>query len=775
MKNILKYAALIIAPVILSQCQPAQTSHLSTNYLDASLPVDERIEALMSEMTLEEKIGQMCQYVAPQHIEESKKRIKGEELIHNDQWGLYPGMSSDSLRELVKTGEIGSFLHVKDAKEANELQKLAQKSRLKIPLLIGIDAIHGHAMIEGSTVFPTQLGLSSSWDDELLYRVAKATAKEVRATGMHWTFSPNIDVARDPRWGRCGETFGEDPFMVTQMGLAFTKGYQGDFGSDNVLACAKHFIAGSEPYNGTNASPMDASMRQLREIWLPPYQAQAKEGVFTFMAAHNELNGTPCHSNKMLLTDILRDEWGYDGFVVSDWMDIERIEKLHHVAADPKEAIRLSVDAGMDMHMHGPDFLHPLAELVREGEISEEVINESCRKILKSKFMLGLFENPFVEEDGAEKELFTDAHQALALEAARKSIVLLKNEGLLPLKGKKILITGPNAHNHRVMGDWALPQPEDRITTVYEGFKEIYSEAQVDFINSGESLVHPDQSALESAIAKAQGYDAIVVAVGSNSLRYEKGEKNCGENVGRSTINLMGNQLELIQRLHAINKKVVVVLINGRPLAEPWIKENIPAVIEAWEPGAMGGKAIAEIVKGEVNPSGKMTITVPHHVGQIPMVYNQKPSVFFHKYVDSPSKPLWHFGHGLSYTDFEYSDLKLNKNQAQPGEIIEAAVTVTNVGDRAGEEIVQLYIRDEVSSVTRPVKELKAYQRVSLEAGESRTITLKLGPDALAFYDIDMNYGIEKGSFKIMVGASSADEDLLTQAIEIVESRTLNM
>ncbi|WP_258104183.1 glycoside hydrolase family 3 N-terminal domain-containing protein [Marinoscillum sp. MHG1-6] len=752
-----------------------QTKMATYEYTDPNAPVAERVEDLMSKMTLEEKIGQMCQYVAPLHIEESKKRISGDELIHNDQWGLYPGMSTDSLKSLIAYGEIGSFLHVKDAKEANELQKLAQESRLKIPLLIGIDAIHGHAMIEGSTVFPTQLGLSSSWDNDLLYRVAKATAQEVRATGMHWTFSPNVDVARDPRWGRVGETFGEDPYMVSQMGVAFTEGYQGDFGKDNVLACAKHFIAGSEPYNGTNASPMDASMRQLREIWLPPYKAQVEAGVASFMAAHNELNGVPCHGNKMLLTDILRGEWKYDGFVVSDWMDIERIEKLHQVAENGKEAIRLSVDAGMDMHMHGPDFLYPLAELVREGKIAEEKINESCRSILNHKFQLGLFENPFVDEKVIDQTLYNEANKALALEAARKSIVLLKNDGLLPLSAdkKKILVTGPNANNHRVMGDWSLPQPESNIMTIYEGFKQVFEGAAVDFVNSGESLVNPDQALLDKAISQAKGYDVIVVAVGSNSLRYDKDEKNCGENVGRSTINLMGNQLELVKKLYQLNKNIIVVMVNGRPLSEPWIKENIPAIIEAWEPGAFGGQAVAEIVKGDLNPSGKLTLTFPYHVGQVPMVYNHKPSVFFHKYVDAPSEPLWHFGYGLSYTNYEYSSLKTDKTDYQPDDVITVTAQVTNSGKVDGTEVVQLYINDQVSEVTRPVKELKGYQRVALKAGESKQVQFDLKVSDLAYYDLDMNYGVEKGVFTLMVGGSSGDEDLQRVEVNVVESSVL--
>ena len=421
------------------------------------------------------------------------------------------------------------------------------------------------------------------------------------------------------------------------------------------------------------------------------------------------------------------------------------------------------------MHMHGPDFLEPLAELVRAGEITEERIDESARSILLAKFMLGLFDDPFVDLKTTKKVLYNKEHQDLALEAARKSIILLKNDNsFLPFEGKKkILVTGPNANNHRVMGDWALEQPEENIQTIYEGFKMVFNKSTVDFINSGESLRHPRDEEMTEAIAKAPEYDLVVAVVGSNSLRYEKNEKNCGENIDRATINLQGNQLKLVQELYKQNKNLLVIFVNGRPLAEPWIKENIPAIIEAWEPGAFGGQAIAEIVKGELNPSGKLTMTIPYHVGQVPYVYNYKPSNFFHKYVDMPSEPLWPFGFGLSYTNYEYKNLEVTANVA-PNDTIRVTLDVSNNGKMAGDEVVQLYIRDDVSSATRPVKELKDYQRVRLEPGETSKVSFALPVKALAFYDADMNYKVEEGSFTIMVGRSS--EDFLKAKVNVTNN-----
>jgi len=747
-----------------------QNKNTEPAYLNPELPVNQRVNDLMQRMTLEEKVGQMCQYISIKHLKFSRERYKKTHKIakSDDQFGIYPGISIDSLKQLTRSGLIGSFLHVKDVQEANELQKLALESRLNIPVLISIDAIHGHAFINGATVFPTQLALSSSWDDSLAYRIAVATAKEMRATGMQWTFSPNVELMRDARWGRAGETFGEDPVLVGRLGAAFTKGYQGDFGKDNVLACAKHYIGGGEPFNGLNAAPFDVSERTLRNLWFIPFKMQVDAGVFTFMAAHNEISGVPAHKSKFLLTGVLRNEWDFKGFVVSDWMDMERIYDLHHAAESYDKAFRQSVKAGMDMHMHGPGFYESVLTSVKEGKLDKKYIDRAARKILEAKFKIGLFEHPFADEKEAKKALNTPEHIALNLEAARKSIILLKNNGLLPFKGKqKIMLTGHNANNQRLLGDWTYKQPEENVITVYEGMKQVFSGAQVDYISSGESLRYPDNALLKTPIAKAANYDAVVIVVGSNSLRYEPAEKNCGENTDRAQINLQGNQLKLIQEIYKKNKNIVVVLINGRPLGIPWIKEHIPAIIEAWEPGNMGGQAVAEIIKGEINPSGKLTVTIPYDVGQIHTVYNYLPSSYLHHYVDMPSEPLWHFGYGMSYTTYEYSNLSVPEN-AVPKDTLTISVDVRNTGKMDGDEIVQLYIRDDYSQATRPVKELKNYKRIYLKKGESKTIRFKLPVKDLGYYNADLKYVIEPGSYTIMVGCSSRNKDLLKHKINIL-------
>ncbi len=738
-------------------------------YLDASKDINVRAIDLLGRMTLEEKIGQMCQYVAPKHVDQAKKELHGKNDLSNDQMGFYQNLIIGQIYEMIKEGKISSFLHLTDAEEVNKLQGLAMKSRLKIPLLMSIDAIHGHGLYIGATVFPTELTLSSSWDEKLVEDMARATALEVRATGMQWTFSPNVDVARDPRWGRCGETFGEDPILVSRLGVAMTNGYQNNRPDQMLLACAKHFIAGSEPSNGTNASPMDVSERQLREIWFPPYLAQVKAGVWTFMAAHNELNGVPCHGNKMLLTDILRNEWNFKGFVVSDWMDIERLNNLHHVVENNKGAAELTVNSGMDMHMHGPGFFDDVLALTKESKISVKRIDESCLAIIRAKLMLGLFEHPFADTALTRKVLFNNQHRQLALEAARKSIVLLKNEkNILPLKkGMKIMVTGPNANNQRILGDWSLDQPEENVTTIVEGMKLVFSESKVDYVDCGEDLRTIGAEKISETTKKAAAYDAIVVVVGENSLRYDKA-KTCGENIDRANINLMGDQLELVKQLYSKNKNIIVVLVNGRPISEPWITENIPAVIEAWEPGSLGGRAVAEVISGDVNPSGKLTMTIPYSVGQLVSTYNYKPSQFFHPYIDEPKDPLYPFGFGLSYTSFKYSNLKSDKTNYAQGENMKFSVDITNTGAVAGDEIVQLYIRDEVSSVTRPIKELKNFKRISLKPGETKTINFTLDATDLSFYNLDMKFVVEPGSFQIMVGGSSDDKTLLKTKLKIL-------
>ncbi|MDG1397043.1 MAG: glycoside hydrolase family 3 N-terminal domain-containing protein [Polaribacter sp.] len=765
-----KISKIIFALLILiSSCSEKKDSLI---YLDAKEPIEKRIKDLMNRMSLEEKVSQMNQFVGLDHMRAGNPN---DDKANNDAQGFYKDLSINDVTKLTIEGKIGSFLHVLTAKEANYLQELALQSPLKIPLLIGIDAIHGNALVSGTTVYPSPISLASTWQNSFLYDVAKQTAKEMRATGSHWTFTPNIDVLRDPRWGRVGETFGEDPFLVGNLGKAMIEGFQqNDFtGTEKVIACAKHMIAGGESINGLNAAPADISQRTLREVHLPPYQKAIEAGVFSIMAAHNELNGIPCHMNKWLMTDVLRNEMNFNGFYVSDWLDIERIEILHHVAKDMNEASFLSVDAGMDMHMHGPKFVQAIIKAVNDGKISEKRINESCRKILTAKFKLGLFENRFVDLEKINEKINTKEHQKTALETAQKGIVLLKNNGILPLKTnpskKKLFITGPNANNQTTLGDWHAKQPEENVNTIFEGIRDLSETKgyEVDFFDSGENIRNIKDSAIQKAAQKAKIADYAVVVVGDNSMRYKWKDKTAGENKGRANLNLAGKQLQLVKAIHNTGTPVIVVLVNGKPISEPWLQENVAAILETWEPGNLGGTALAQILFGDVNPSGKLPLTVARSVGQLRMIYNHKPSINFHRYLDEKNKPLYPFGYGLSYTKFKYGEPKLSKDTLVTNNTIKVSVDVTNVGKLDGEEVVQLYIRDKVSSATRPVKELKGYKRVLLKVGETKTIDFSIDSKSLAFYDIQMNYCVEPGEFIIMTGSSSANKDLQTTILTV--------
>jgi beta-glucosidase len=751
-------------------------------YLDSSKSHDDRLNDLMSRMTLEDKVYQMNQFVGLDHMRKAEKDLSPEDLVNNDAQGFYKGVFSTDVMKMTQEGKIGSFLHVLTAEEGNLLQGLANESRLKIPILIGIDAIHGNALFSGATVYPSPITLASTWSDEFLFDVGRQTALEMRATGSHWAFTPNIDVLRDPRWGRVGETFGEDPFMVGNLGASMIKGFQlNDFtGTNKVIACAKHMIAGSEPINGLNASPMDISLRTLKEVYLPPYKKAIDAGVYSIMAAHNELNGIPCHMNSWLMTDLFRNDWGFEGFYVSDWMDIERIETLHHVAHDLKEASYLAVNAGMDMHMHGVDFPEAIIALVKEGKLPISRVDDACSKILMAKFKLGLFENRFVDIEKIPQNIFTPEHRFTALETARKGIVLLKNSSLLPLnktkESKIVLVTGPNANNQSILGDWHAAQPKENVTTIYEGIKELGESKGYDvlFHDSNENIRKISNKDIQNTVEASKGADFVIVVVGDNSMRYKWKDKTAGENMARAELNLAGKQLDLVRSLKETNNNVIVVYVNGKPISEPWIQKNIPSIIEAWEPGNLGGKAVAEIIFGDINPSGKLPLTVPRSVGQLQMIYNHKPSQYFHKYAFEKNTPLYPFGYGLSYTKFNYSKPKLLNSKFDNNSIIKVQVDVTNTGDMDGDEVVQLYIRDKVSSVTRPVKELKGYKRVHLQVGETKNVIFEITPESLAFYDIDMKYVVEPGSFNIMTGSSSNFKSLKTVELTILNKIEFN-
>ena len=760
MKKLLLFA--IVAIAMASCCK--------VDYKDPNAPIEKRVESLLLQMTLEEKVGQMNQFCGVYHVENQDARLHAS---NPDAQGYYPGINADTLRRWTKEGRIGSYLHVLTPEEAVELQELAMQSRLGIPLIFGIDAIHGNCLAPDNTSYPTSIGLACSFDTEMAYKIARQTALEMRAMNMHWTFNPNVDVARDARWGRVGETFGEDPYLVGEMGLALTKGYQGDMqGGDDVLACIKHLIAGSQSINGGNAVPTDVSERTLYEVFLPPYELSIREGqAGSLMMAHNDINGVPCHSNKWLMEDVMRKEYGFDGFVVSDWMDIERLHTRHHTATSRKEAFYQTIMAGMDMHMHGIYWNEEVAELVREGRIPMSRIDESVRRILTAKFRLGLFENPYSNVAEGKKIRMCEEHRATALEAAENSIVMLKNDGILPLdasKYKRVLVTGINADDENIMGDWSAPQKPENVTTILEGLREVAPKTNFIFVDQGISSKKMKQENVDKAARIARTTDLNIVVAGETSLRVRGKIKTCGENQDRATIDLFGLQKDLVQKVAASGKPTILVVVAGRPQSIVWESENLPAILFAWEPGMYGGKAVAEILYGEVNPSAKLAITIPRHAGQIQTYYNHKKSTMDrYRLVDMSTKPLYHFGYGLSYTTYEYSDLQLSKSEIAADENIEASVTITNTGKRDGVEIAQLYINDCYSEVARPVKELKGFQRVALKAGESKRITFTLTPEHLRYYNIAMERVVEPGTFEVMVGGSSRSRDQLKAQFEV--------
>lgn len=757
-------------------------------YLDSNADVEDRLSDLMARMTLEEKVGQMCQYVGLAYLKKQKKnkRAAGDvSKLNKDAFAMYGLSESEIIQEIID-GKIGSFLHVLDPEEVNYLQGFTLQSRLKIPLIIGIDAIHGNAMVRGTTVYPSPISIAATFTNDFAYDVAKQSAREMRATGSQWTFMPNVDVARDPRWGRVGETFGEDPFMVGEMGKAMIMGFQGeDFSKpNNVIACAKHMIAGAEPLNGLNISPMDVSERSLYEIHLPPYKKAIDAGVYTIMAAHNELNGIPSHMHKGLMTDLLRNEWGFDGFYVSDWYDIKRIWSYHKVARNYKEASLFSVEAGMDMNMHGPEFYDFIVALVKENKLSIDRVNEACSKILYAKFQLGLFENRLVDTSKVAENIFVKSHLDKAEEIADNSITLLKNNNSLPINNsnaKRILVTGPNAHNHTTLGDWHFEQPEENVVTIFEGIQQIgenYNH-KVDYYDSGIKIRNIQDSKIKATAEMSTNYDHVFVVVGDNSLRYtwEGGksfQKTAGENKARSFLGLPGKQLDLVKSIYEKNKNLTVIYVSGKPISEPWIEDNIKSIIHAWEPGSMGGKSMGKIVFGHINPSGKMPITTARSVGQLTMVYNHKPTNYIHKYAFEKTKPLYRFGFGLSYTTFSISKPTLSTSKWDGTGKVIVEVDVKNTGEREGMETVQLYIRDLFSSVTRPVLELKGYKKVNVAPGETKRVTFSLALDDFAFYDREMKYKAEEGDFNILVGNAANLAKLKKTTLQLTKNIYIN-
>ncbi len=744
------FVQVILGVVFVGSCAFAQT------FRSVDVGIEHRIDSLLRLMTLEEKLGQLNQ-VTPKWSPNTKETTSAEQ------------------REMIRRGRIGSFLGLVGAEETRKAQRVAvEESRLKIPLIFGFDVIHGYR-----TTFPIPLAMAGTWNPELIEQAARVAAIEASAAGIHWTFAPMVDIARDPRWGRIAEGAGEDPYLGSMMAGAQVRGFQGtDLRQVNtLLACAKHFAAYGAAEAGRDYNIADMSERTLREIYLPPFKAAVDAGVGTLMSSFNEINGVPSSANRWLMTDVLRGEWKFNGFVVSDWTAIEELQK-HGVATSREHAGILALDAGVDMDMMDSIYVNELPQAVREKRIPERVVNESVRRVLRAKLRLGLFENPYRNCDTTmEKEvMLAPEHFQLSRKVAQESIVLLKNEkSILPLEKdmKTIAVLGPLANDrYNPLGAWYAKGNRENVVSVLEGIKKKVS-AQTRLLYAKGCEIESDSGFnRKEAVTLARKADVAIVVVGE-SLEMS------GEAASRSSLDLPGKQKELIKAIYETGKPVVLVLMNGRPLTISWEADHVPAILESWFLGVESGNAIADVLFGDVNPSGKLPVSFPRNVGQIPIYYNHKTTgrpvadnKYTSKYLDVASTPLYPFGYGLSYTTFSYSNLRISSPTISPHQELKVLVDVANTGRRSGDEIVQLYVQDEVASVTRPVKELKGFQRVSLNAGEKKTVEFMLKPEHLAFwnqvYDLveEMKFVVEPGMFKVFVGTNSGD--VLEARFEVV-------
>jgi len=714
--------------------------------------IEAKIDALLSEMTLQEKVGQMNQYSS-----------------FFDVTGPAPDGGESKMRyEHIKTGQVGSMLNVRGAKQVRAMQKLAvENSRLGIPLIFGFDVIHGH-----KTVSPIPLAEAASWDLEAIEKSARIAAIEAAAEGLNWTFAPMVDISRDARWGRVMEGAGEDPYLGSRIAEARVRGFQGDdLTADNTIAaCAKHFAAYGFAESGKDYNTADIGISTLYNVVLPPFKAANDAGVLTFMNSFNELNGIPATGDKFLQRDLLKGEWGFDGFMVSDWGSITEMI-AHGFAADGVHATEIAANAGSDMDMQSYLYVEHLEKLVEDGKVDEAKIDDAVRRILRAKHRLGLFDDPYkyCDEAREKKLIYAPEHKAAALDIAKKSIVLLKNENnTLPLakKGQKIALIGPLADDKTSpLGNWRLAAENGIAVSVLEGMKmykdnELTHEKGVNLVmedtyfHAHVKLNTTDDSGIDAAVKAAQNADIVVMVLGEHGMQ-------SGEGRSRADIGLPGLQQQLLEAVHAANPNIVLVLTNGRPLAIPWAAENVPAIVETWHLGIESGNATAQVLYGDYNPSGKLPMTFPRDVGQVPIYYNYKNTgrpgpldvVFWQHYTDQTNAPLYPFGHGLSYTTFKYNNLNINKE----GNTINVSVNVKNTGKTDGEEVVQLYIRDRVGSVTRPVQELKGFEKIMLKAGESQIVQFTLTDKELGFYNNRGKFVVESGAFDVMVGGSSVE------------------
>jgi beta-glucosidase len=707
--------------------------------------VEARIDALIARMTLAEKLGQLQQLDG-----EGNGNFRPEQM------------------DLLRKGLLGSTLNVRGAQRTNQLQHVAMESRLKIPNLFGFDVIHGYR-----TIFPIPLAEASSWDPASAERSTSIAAGEAYASGLRWTFAPMVDIARDPRWGRITEGAGEDPFLGAAFARARVLGFQGsDYSAPGkILACAKHWVAYGAAEGGRDYNTTDMSEHTLREIYFPPFKAAVDAGVGTLMSAFNNLNGVPTSANPFTLTKVLRGEWKFDGFVVSDYTAVKELIN-HGVAATDKNAAQAAINAGVDMEMVSRLFNQHGPELLKEGKVSQATIDEAVRRILRIKFRLGLFDHPYTDEASESRSLLTAANRAAAREIAGRSIVLLKNgRELLPLSKTigSVAVVGPLADDRRApLGWWSGDGHDEDTVTALAGIRAKVSPQTKVIYAKGCDILGDSTTGFAEAVSAARQADIIIVFVG-------EAKEMVGEAASRSSLDLPGRQMDLVKEVSATGKPTIVVLVNGRPPTIGWIVDKVPAILEAWMGGTEAGNATADVLFGDVNPGGKLPVTFPRVVGQVPIYYNHlntgRPpdanSRFTSKYLDVPWTPQFPFGYGLSYTQFKITNLQLSETQIKTDGTLRISVEVENAGKRVGDEVVQLYIRDMAASVARPVKELKGFKRVTLKPGEKQRVEFTLGPEHLGFYNREMKFVVEPGEFKVMVGSSS--EDVIEKNFVVVE------
>lgn len=716
---------------------------------------EQKIKVLLKQMTIEEKVGQMNQY--------------------NGFWdvtGPAPeGGSAEKKYEHLRKGWVGSMLTVRGVEQVRAVQKIAvEETRLGIPLIIGFDVIHGY-----KTLSPIPLAEAASWDLNAIKKSAETAAAEASASGINWTFGPMVDISRDARWGRSMEGAGEDPFLGSKIAVARVQGFQGDDLSSptTIAACAKHFAAYGFSESGKEYNTVDIGTSTLHNIVLPPFKAAVDAGVRTLMNSFNELNGVPATGNVYLQRDILKGKWGFNGFVISDWASLNEMITWGH-AKNKREAARLAALAGSDMDMEGYVYIEELAQLVKDGVIQEAILDDAVSRILRVKFELGLFDDPYKYcDEKREKETVGSkkAHEAV-LDMAKKSIVLLKNQNkILPLKkeGQKIALIGALASDkNSPLGSWRIAAENNTAVSVLEGMQQykgnelLFEKGSEFFIGDSNFLQEvkintSNKSGVKEAVVTAKKADVVVMVLGENGFQ-------SGEGRSRTELDLPAIQQELLEEVYKVNPNIVLVLNSGRPLSINWADKHIPAIVEAWHLGTETGNAVAQVLYGDYNPSGKLPMTFPRNVGQVPIYYNYKNTgrptnkdnnVFWSHYSDVEKTPLYPFGHGLSYTTFEYCDVKLNGTSFKIGDDVDVSVTLKNTGKVTGKEVVQLYIRDLYASVTRPVKELKGFELVKLKAGESKIIHFTLNKETLGFYDNDGTYVVEPGDFKVFIGGSS--------------------